>query len=362
MATVNLATAQVAVGAAAASAVASTATYGFTLGANGERIETTTTTNTTHGKWQGSNIDLNNLTLNSEGQDVNIRGSRLNVSGTTTFDGTKDVNVFAGLENNRQESSSKTNTQSMSYNSGGGGSISIGKQNSDSQKESLKHINSEVNLNQTSGSINTLKLQGGEVSIADRANLKINNIHIESQQDTASSSNSSQGGSIGGGITGNISASYNQGKGNSASAWVNNTSKLLIGKLNYTGALELKYIQDHSTESNRGFNISTSIGKSVKGQDAESIKFPNGSTTVGLQSTGNEKEQLTKAMMGQVSVTSSTTTSNLDINYTQEITRDQVTVMLNGSVTVDLRILNESGRAQIIQEQKDKLENLKSFA
>ena len=254
-----------------------------------------------------------------------------------------------------------------------------------------------MNLNQTTGSINTLKLQGGEVSIADRANLKINNIHIESQQDTASSSNSSQGGSIGGGTTGNITASYNQGKGNSASAWVNNTSKLLIGdaekdadldamgvknitniggvianaskqedgilkdhgKLNYTGALELKDIQDHSTESNRGFNISTSIGKSVKGQDAESVKFPNGSTTVGLQSTGNEKEQLTKATMGQGSVTNTTTTSNRDINNTQEITRDQVTGMLDGSVTVDHRILTESGRAQIIQEQKDLPENFR---
>lgn len=104
MATASLANVQIGAAAAAATAaVAASTSYGtgFTLGANGERIETTTTTNTTQGKWQGSNIELNNLTLKSEGQVVNIRGSRLNVSGTTTFDGTKDVNVFAGLENNR---------------------------------------------------------------------------------------------------------------------------------------------------------------------------------------------------------------------------------------------------------------------
>lgn len=52
-----------------------------------------------------------------------------------------------------------------------------------------------------------------------------------------------------------------------------------------------------------------------------------------------------------------TTTSNRDINNTQEITRDQVTGLLNGSVTVDNRLLTESGRAQIIQQQKDLPQN-----
>nr|WP_171497885.1 hypothetical protein [Acinetobacter guillouiae] len=106
------------------------------------------------------------------------------------------------------------------------------------------------------------------------------------------------------------------------------------GKLNYTGGLELKDIQDHSAESNRGFNVSTSVGKSIKGESKESSLHPSGSTTLGLQSTGNEKEQLAKATMGQGSVTNTTTTSNRDINNTQEITRDQVTGLLNGSVTV----------------------------
>lgn len=129
------------------------------------------------------------------------------------------------------------------------------------------------------------------------------------------------------------------------------------GKLNYTGALELKDIQDHSSESNRGFNVSTSVGTSIKGESKESSLHPSGSTTVGLQSTGNEKEQLTKATMGQGSVTNTTTTSNRDINNTQEITRDQVTGLLNGSVTVDNRLLTESGRAQIIQQQKDLPQN-----
>ena len=403
MATANLANAQIAVGSAAATAAASSVTYGFTIGANGERIETTTTTNTTQGKWQGSQLELNNLTLKSENQDVNVQGSRLTATGLTTFEGTKDLNVSAGKEQSQQDASSKTNNQSVSYTYGGGGSASVGKQTSKSHNESLTNVNSTVDLNTVSGSLNKLNIQGGEVSIADRGDIKVNQIHVESLQDTASGNSSSKGGSVGVGIGsggGNVTASYNQAKGQNDKAWVNETSKLLIGnaqndadldamgvhkvsniggvianasknvdgtltdhgKLNYTGALELKDLQDHSSESNRGFNVSTSVGKSIKGESKESSLHPNGSTTVGLQSTGNEKEQLTKATMGQGSVTNTTTTSNRDINNTQEITRDQVTGLLNGSVTVDNRLLTENGRAQIIQEQKDLPQNGKIIA
>ena len=61
--------------------------------------------------------------------------------------------------------------------------------------------------------------------------------------------------------------------------------------------------------------------------------------------------------MGQGTLKNSTALSNRDINNTQEITRDQATGLLNGSVTVDNRLLTESGRQQIIQEQKDLPQN-----
>ncbi|MEB3755121.1 hemagglutinin repeat-containing protein, partial [Acinetobacter sp. MD2(2019)] len=350
MATINLATAEIAVGAAAASAAASTATYGFTIGANGERIETTSTSTTTQGQWQGSHLDLNNLTLKSEGQNANLQGSRLTATGTTSFDGTKDLNITAGTEHNSQSSNSKTNSQSVSYTYGGGGSASIGKQTSKSESNSLTHVNSEVTLNKTEGSLNSLNIKGGEVSIQDRGNLQVNNIHVESLQDTSSSSNSSRGGSIGGGYGGgskNITASYNQGKGSSDSAWTSTTSKLLIGdqnhdanldamgvknvtniggvianatknadgtltdhkNLNYTGNLELKDLQDHNYNKSSGFNVSTNIGIPQKGSKAASTA-PKGSTTIGLNSSGQETEQLTKATMGQGTVTNAATGTN----------------------------------------------------
>ena len=54
--------------------------------------------------------------------------------------------------------------------------------------------------------------------------------------------------------------------------------------------------------------------------------------------------------------------TNRDINATQEITRDQTTGMLDGSVTIDHRLLTESGRAEIIQQQKDLPENFRQSA
>ena len=329
MATTNVATAEIAVAASAAAAVAAASTSygtGFTVGANGERIETTSTSTTTQGQWQGSTLDLNNLNLKSEGQNANIQGSRLTATGTTSFDGTKHLNVTAGTEHNSQSSNSKTNSQSVSYTYNGGGSASIGKQTSTSESKSLTYVNSEVSLNKTEGRLNSLNIKGGEVSIQDRGNLQVNNIHVESLQDTASSSNSSRGGSIGAGYgsgSKNMSASYNQGKGSSDSAWTNNTSKLLIGnaqndanqdamgvknisniggvianasknadgsltdhnQLNYTGNLELKDLQDHNDNKSRGFNVSTNIGIPQGGSKAASTA-PKGSTTIGLNSSG----------------------------------------------------------------------------
>jgi len=132
------------------------------------------------------------------------------------------------------------------------------------------------------------------------------------------------------------------------------------GKLNYSGELELKDIEDHNYNSSSGFNISTSIGIPQKGTP-EASTAPKGSTTIGLNSSGQETAQLTKATMGQGTV-NTTADTNRDINNTQEITRDQTTGMLDGSVTIDHRLLTESGRAEIIQQQKDLPENFRQSA
>ena len=133
------------------------------------------------------------------------------------------------------------------------------------------------------------------------------------------------------------------------------------GKLNYSGELELKDIEDHNYNSSSGFNISGNVGI-PQGGTKKASTAPKGSTTIGLQSSGQETEQLAKATMGQGTVINAADTINRDINNTQEITRDQTTGMLNGSVTVDNRLLTEGGRAEIIQQQKDLPENFRQSA
>jgi len=139
MATTNLAAAQIAAEAAAAGSTSFGT--GFTIGANGERIKTESKTNTLDTQWQGSNFELNNLTLKSEGQNANIQGSNLRATGTTTFDGTKDLNITSETERIQQESKTKTENQKISISSGGCGSASIGKQDSQSQSQSLNYLN-----------------------------------------------------------------------------------------------------------------------------------------------------------------------------------------------------------------------------
>ena len=196
----------------------------------------------------------------------------------------------------------------------------------------------------------------------------------------------------------NVTASYNQAKGQNDKAWVNETSKLLIGnaqndadldamgvknvtniggvianatknsdgtltdhgKLNYSGELELKDIEDHNYNSSSGFNISGNVGI-PQGGTKKASTAPKGSTTIGLNSSGQETEQLTKATMGQGTVKNTTDTTNRDINNAQEITRDQTTGMLDGSVTVDHRLLTDDGRKEIIQDHEDVANQIKDI-
>ena len=65
--------------------------------------------------------------------------------------------------------------------------------------------------------------------------------------------------------------------------------------------------------------------------------------------------------MGQGTVKNVTDMTNRDINNAQEITRDQTTGMLDGSVTVDHRLLTDDGRKEIIQDHEDVANQIKDI-
>ena len=85
-------------------------------------------------------------------------------------------------------------------------------------------------------------------------------------------------------------------------------------------------------------------------------KAPTGSTTFSVKDTGYEKEQETRATIGQGTIIvggveqtdDDLTGLNRDVNNAQEITKDMITAALDGSVTIDNRVFTEEGRTEIV--------------
>ena len=82
----------------------------------------------------------------------------------------------------------------------------------------------------------------------------------------------------------------------------------------------------------------------------------NGTTSVSLKHTGNDKEQITRATIGagviEVAQGSDLTSLNRDITKAQEITKDMTTGVLDSTVTIDKRVFTEEGRNSIAKEHK----------
>ncbi|MBD5405802.1 hypothetical protein HDR59_04635 [bacterium] len=72
---------------------------------------------------------------------------------------------------------------------------------------------------------------------------------------------------------------------------------------------------------------------------------PNGSTTITMKDKGSEKEQITHATIGSGNITVGGESNpdleglNRDVSKSQEITKDKITGALDGSMTIDNRIL-----------------------
>ncbi|WP_158409008.1 M23 family metallopeptidase [Endomicrobium proavitum] len=159
-------------------------------------------------------------------------------------------------------------------------------------------------------------------------------------------------------------------KSNTDSAWVTEQTSLTGGnnvtisvgnKTTLTGAviasasdnltlttkeLEHNDIEDRNTTESKGFGLSTSIGTSQSDKGKTNVA-PNGSTTLTLKNTGEEKEQTTKATIGNGTIIISGVEQtendlqglNRNTETTQETTKDIITGALDASATIDNRAL-----------------------
>ena len=131
------------------------------------------------------------------------------------------------------------------------------------------------------------------------------------------------------------------------------------------------------------------IGNS-QNQSQQNNYYPKGSLNLSLQDEGYEKEQITKATIGEGTITTNAiltfdtnktsptygdlisniggttlentdpqlTNLNRDITNSQEITKDTITGALDINATIDLRLLSTDGRKEILQELKHLPNNL----
>ena len=222
-----------------------------------------------------------------------------------------------------------------------------------------------------------------------------NNLNIESLQDTyyatsknnswsASASFNAKGRGDGPKYSGGIGGGGTSINSTTDSQWVNEQTSIiadnniniktknntnLIGSvvasnsdnlsLN-TGSLTYSDLNDFYREETKGYNFGTSVGGDKTDQNKTNL-HPQGSTTIGLTHTGQEKEQITRATigLGNITIANNSDISNLnrDVDNSQEITKDIITGALNGSMTIDNRVFTSDGRSSIANDFKNLPDN-----
>lgn len=370
--------------------------------------ETNTSQNNTYN--QGSVIISNkgNIDLTAE-NDINIKGSTIATNGEnkeinlTSNNG--DINITASKDTTNMNSNTDSDTVSLSGGVGLTGPTGLyagyDKSKSDTNAYGTSYNNSVI-LN-TNGTINiktentTNKENNGNVLVSG-ANIEgkdinidvANNLTVESLQDTyySKTETNSYGGTVGT-SWGSLSANYSDGFDKTDSKWVNNQTSIIgnnsvvintnnntdiKGSIIASGKYEevelpqdqwqtnietgetiktqkvfkdngnltlntnsLTYSNVYDTDTSKSQNIGACIGSTV------SFNYSNG---------GHDKEQTTKATIGNGSIViankeANSENNNLnlirdlnrDVNNSQEITKDLITGALDGSVTIDNRIL-----------------------
>ena len=166
-----------------------------------------------------------------------------------------------------------------------------------------------------------------------------------------------------------------------------NAAPVLVdhGQLNFTtGTLTVEDLRDYSRSSQTGGGIQTNFGLSrYSGDNPEHYEtyttesgeqgtrgkqYPTGATTISLQSEGRRMEGATLATIGGGNVVvggvaldehEDFADLNRDIDKGQIVTVDQQTGALNGSFSVDHRLLSGTGRQVIADQHVDLGDNFK---
>lgn len=388
MATANAVNAELGlVSSTAGAASAAGSSFGTGMyGSAGANFETTKSTNSSDTKQSvASNLFGENISFTS-GNNMTQVGANVSATDTVSYDIGNDLNVLASTDTYHTKSDSQTITAGATIGNNAV-QVNAGYSESSNRASGTTHNNSNITAdNITVKTGNDATFAGANVTADDKLAMDIGgNLNVESKQDTDYAKGNNWGVNAGVGNTGSASGGFNVGSSNHDSAWVNDVTELrggdvdinVGGKTTVTGAviaagedgdlnlatneLEYKDLHDFNTSNEHGFGVNTGIGIST--DKGETNLHQQGSTTVSATHTGSDTEQTTHATIGAGNITVGGDSNpelaglNRDTDKVQEITKDEITGSLDSGVTVDNRVLTESGRAEIAKQHEDFVDN-----
>ncbi len=334
-----------------------------------------------------SNITAKNISFS--GNNMTQTGSNVMADGNISYDIMNKLKLLAGESSYRSESYNEHITAGASF-----GNNAVQANAGYSQSRNRSSGSSFANSNVIADNINVRT--GGDAEFVG-ANVNANeniiasiggDLVLESKQDTDYAKGKSFGASLGFGAGGNGKKSgsfgVNSGSSNRDSAWVNDITEItganvdiaVAGKTSITGAmidgddnlhlttneLEFKDLHDFERVGETGFGVSTSVGVST--DKGETSLHPNGETSLTLKDTGHDREQITRATIGDGKIIVGGVSNpeldglNRDTTKAQEITKDITTGTLDATASIDNRVFTSEGRAEIAREHEGLGENL----
>ena len=387
LALINLANAEIGLASSvsgAATAAASSFGTGMYASVSSNNDINKHTDNYTSMQSVASNVSGENV-YNSADNDLNQIGSNVIANGTVSYNVLNKLKVLAG-ENTYTSSSSDEHIVAGASYGNNAVQLNAGYDKSTNRAHGTNYTSSNTNAN------NILIATGSDAEFSG-ANVNANetliasiggNLSLESKQDTDYAKgksfgfNTSGGVGVEGGTNGKNSSGFGVNSSSSYhdSAWVNDMTELtgknvdinVAGKTSLTGAmidgseslhlatneLEFKDIHDFDKTKEDGFGLSTSVGISTDKE--KTTLHPNGETSLTLKDTGNDKEQITHATIGEgvieVAQGSDLTGLNRDTTKAQEITKDMTTGALDASASIDNRVFTSEGREDIVKDHK----------
>lgn len=276
LASENLAAKTFALASQIAAAMASSGTYGFSVGINADLKGSKNTLKQIDTKNTPSILTAKNITINtnqSKDTSTNITGSNLISENDITIK-TKDLNINASQDTSRQTSSSKELSGSISYTmyGGGGGSAGLNYSQSNSLAEEVINNNSLLKSgnNITINTTNDTNIKGANLQADNNIEINSKNLNLESQRDKLNSNSKSKslGAAIGfnGDSSNSISANISNSKSNSIKKQTV-LSSIISDKINInveentnlTGSLILagNYDEKGDLKDNSNLNLTT---------------------------------------------------------------------------------------------------------